>query len=163
MELPPRARRILEHCGNGFHIIGTTSACAENTMTGGRSSTRRWNYLRVRGEYCEIVILTLVTLGTTSACAENTPVHAASPSLEGNYLRVRGEYRTLKTAWDEVMELPPRARRIHILYRRIFWPYGTTSACAENTVLIIPRQNGKRNYLRVRGEYKLVVVIYPTS
>ena len=32
-------------------IVGTTSACAENTIALGCVSGREWNYLRVRGEY----------------------------------------------------------------------------------------------------------------
>ena len=71
---------------------GTTSAHAENTTTGGRSSTRRWNYLRARGEYQKGKIMPItqqelpprtrrillveiycdIVTGTTSACAENT-------------------------------------------------------------------------------------------
>ena len=31
VELPPRARRILLDSGNDHDIVGTTSACAENT------------------------------------------------------------------------------------------------------------------------------------
>ena len=31
-ELPPRARRILAHNGDGDPFEGTTSACAENTL-----------------------------------------------------------------------------------------------------------------------------------
>ena len=50
-ELPPRTRRIL----SGFFValvdIGTTSAYAENTQTGGFRYGPTRNYLRVRGEY----------------------------------------------------------------------------------------------------------------
>ena len=51
MELPPRARRILLKTGDAGLGIGTTSACAENTLWRGCVRRRRWNYLRVRGEY----------------------------------------------------------------------------------------------------------------
>ena len=91
--------------------------------------------------------------GTTSACAENTPVAGSTPGLRGNYLRVRGEYLApVKWAFQAV-ELPPRARRIHIL--RLFHAEtpGTTSACAENTKTPHPSGHEPRNYLRVRGEY----------
>ena len=50
-ELPPRARRILIH---GFRVVtdsGTTSACAENTVTIRVEGFQHGNYLRVRGEY----------------------------------------------------------------------------------------------------------------
>ena len=50
-ELPPRARRI--HAGRvGTNVRpGTTSACAENTVSNKRSNAGGRNYLRVRGEY----------------------------------------------------------------------------------------------------------------
>jgi len=51
-ELPPRARRIQVSQINAKAMIGTTSACAENT-------------------HCSITWLSWV-FGTTSACAENT-------------------------------------------------------------------------------------------
>ena len=70
-ELPPRARRILVLTIWLTRLIGTTSACAENT----------------RGTvFCQ------VDGGTTSACAENTPNSAIRKGSLGNYLRVRGEY-----------------------------------------------------------------------
>ena len=51
MELPPRARRILQPTKPTTQNFGTTSACAENTdlvaIVGGAVG----NYLRVRGEY----------------------------------------------------------------------------------------------------------------
>ena len=50
-ELPPRARRILTGSLVLPRIGGTTSACAENTANTIRPTQRRWNYLRVRGEY----------------------------------------------------------------------------------------------------------------
>ena len=51
MELPPRARRIRnDWCCHGS-CGGTTSACAENTAVGRGRRLRKWNYLRVRGEY----------------------------------------------------------------------------------------------------------------
>ena len=51
------------------------------------------------------------------------------------------------------MELPPRARRIHIDLRFPRNIAGTTSACAENTAAIFITFISSRNYLRVRGEY----------
>ena len=50
-ELPPRARRIPEHVLLRHAIMGTTSACAENTYHVYRLLSSFWNYLRVRGEY----------------------------------------------------------------------------------------------------------------
>ena len=91
-ELPPRARRILGKDFLGDFFIGTTSACAENTLAYRTARTFIGNYLRVRGEYLlddhgGVVVWELPPrarrihshgdhfdeiLGTTSACAENT-------------------------------------------------------------------------------------------
>ena len=91
-ELPPRARRIPRR-GLVLHDeIGTTSACAENTLRVFQARRARVNYLRVRGEYAVSAPPTPVAMelpprarrihyyntvlcmssGTTSACAENT-------------------------------------------------------------------------------------------
>ena len=92
LELPPRARRILN--GGVFYrnIRGTTSACAENTAIGAQAAPYTRNYLRVRGEYPNTPIgnrrdrelpprarrilldesKIAIIIGTTSACAENT-------------------------------------------------------------------------------------------
>ena len=50
-ELPPRARRIQIIERIGVFIIGTTSACAENTGRVINVVLDAGNYLRVRGEY----------------------------------------------------------------------------------------------------------------
>ena len=71
----------------------------------------------------------------------------------GNYLRVRGEYRHTIYANTQVSELPPRARRILEISTLTKSAKGTTSACAENTVLLFLGGGVLRNYLRVRGEY----------
>ena len=111
-ELPPRARRIPAGASADLHTVGTTSACAENTLCGVPLLTQNGNYLRVRGEYRypdgEIPvdwelpprarrILTFTRdieglEGTTSACAENTCSRGCIPRRLRNYLRVRGEY-----------------------------------------------------------------------
>ena len=67
---------------------------------------------------------------------------------------MRGEYHWFHLDKHIRGELPPRARRI------LSWPMaspakmGTTSACAENTWCTPHPQDERRNYLRVRGEYK---------
>ena len=91
-ELPPRARRIHIRLPRGEILIGTTSACAENTRIDGLFDHPQWNYLRVRGEYRRLStrsplgtelpprarriqasgVKTSPSQGTTSACAENT-------------------------------------------------------------------------------------------
>ena len=173
LELPPRARRIRVTGMTTTTMMGTTSACAENTfwltMFGGEC----WNYLRVRGEYWKPGwthprlpelpprarrILTKfgsqrLSGGTTSACAENTSQSHQQSAPARNYLRVRGEYsRTLFCSMDS-KELPPRARRIPALGPVRKTLKGTTSACAENTLVCMIMVAGCRNYLRVRGEY----------
>ena len=50
-ELPPRARRILTHAMWRCILLGTTSACAENTGVAFDLLKHDGNYLRVRGEY----------------------------------------------------------------------------------------------------------------
>ena len=172
-ELPPRARRILAKVMNWLDEKGTTSACAENTHDNNLPNRTSRNYLRVRGEYFTIVagwgahvelpprarrILPMligdgVGGGTTSACAENTVLLGVTTVVGGNYLRVRGEYISWISLSKYSMELPPRARRIHIGASTAPSKPGTTSACAENTKRIASSGLSRRNYLRVRGEY----------
>ena len=174
VELPPRARRIpfAPRLAPVHH--GTTSACAENTQHAARQRVSYRNYLRVRGEYmmrmtgCPATLelpprarrihrhyaTGFQNLGTTSACAENTPGDAGGDRGWGNYLRVRGEYSPLRFENPRSSELPPRARRIRRGMLGAIGVGGTTSACAENTVLLQAGDCGTRNYLRVRGEYK---------
>ena len=176
LELPPRARRILPRVPCSAPCFGTTSACAENTSRFKRSIRSRWNYLRVRGEYILSTMKSssfeelpprarrilsdstdhLIAGGTTSACAENTRLLSCTRHCRRNYLRVRGEYGSWRSPPSRLVELPPRARRI--LSKRIlgYSDYGTTSACAENTSSGFPATPWQRNYLRVRGEYGLV-------
>ena len=73
--------------------------------------------------------------GTTSACAENTVGGFVATASAGNYLRVRGEYKCAKSPQTMSSELPPRARRILAALGSPKITIGTTSACAENTIL----------------------------
>ena len=152
-ELPPRARRIRWGFYLWLPVMGTTSACAENTWRICSSKAISRNYLRVRGEYfsapttCLSCLelpprarrippegeLTTTSLGTTSACAENTTHTHCYNQTFGNYLRVRGEYFCTRRQTFSALELPPRARRIPNRIWRSAIPLGTTSACAENT------------------------------
>ena len=156
MELPPHARRILFRCGVSRRATGTTSACAENTPFRPPGRRGEWNYLRMRGEYLfrhcggvankelppharrilEYDPVRQQGKGTTSACAENTD--QGSPVLEtrGNYLRMRGEYSIAFPIRSITPELPPHARRIPWSHGEIADEAGTTSACAENTVVV---------------------------
>ena len=91
--------------------------------------------------------------GTTSACAENTGFPRCGGVPIRNYLRVRGEYSSSRPTSFATVELPPRARRILIALVGGVATTGTTSACAENTVLAANHHSAAGNYLRVRGEY----------
>ena len=97
--------------------------------------------------------------GTTSACAENTPAAHKEHPYPGNYLRVRGEYKPRGVKATIQWELPPRARRIPSGDVCFIGGKGTTSACAENTCLVPQWRDISRNYLRVRGEYRVVYQI----
>ena len=152
-ELPPRARRIQFYPCREFFVDGTTSACAENTFETFDDWGDKGNYLRVRGEYEVAAGGPSTHLGTTSACAENTACVMPLTNSQGNYLRVRGEYDIIGGIAKIGKELPPRARRILILWWRWRRCLGTTSACAENTHHRVAGGRIRRNYLRVRGEY----------
>ena len=177
-ELPPRARRIPVVNSVEDFVLGTTSACAENTGLALPAPPPQGNYLRVRGEYssqyaCRTARWELPprarrippttsprvdSHGTTSACAENTLDRVRSKPSTRNYLRVRGEYTLSPVFKSSGLELPPRARRIPLPPPPVTNPQGTTSACAENTLAGTFGNELHGNYLRVRGEYVL-----PTS
>ena len=153
LELPPRARRIHSAPPVNHDILGTTSACAENTTDDTETINMHGNYLRVRGEYLIASSTRFTTselpprarrihiefdlgkapVGTTSACAENTGLLRLINPPKGNYLRVRGEYLLPVKQMIPPAELPPRARRIRITIAWGCSSNGTTSACAENT------------------------------
>ena len=136
------------------------------------------NYLRVRGEYCFIIIFAFLlrelpprtrriplaaakpvgAAGTTSAYAENTAWGTIAGEAQRNYLRVRGEYKPRAWAWAPWRELPPRTRRIQDQGRARAQTCGTTSAYAENTRTTSPPPAAWWNYLRVRGEYILSTI-----
>ena len=156
-------------------MLGTTSACAENTCGAPYTPALNRNYLRVRGEYWSerhrkdtimelpprarrILIagaLDAVIIGTTSACAENTTLLARRTNRARNYLRVRGEYTVDSPLPVTISELPPRARRILKPHPPQGGLTGTTSACAENTTTRVKPSASVGNYLRVRGEYAI--------
>ena len=177
-ELPPRARRIHQPHAGESDSLGTTSACAENTLLVQEALPWSENYLRVRGEY-RIRLMRFCrrselpprarriqaasrtnnpATGTTSACAENTAAEGTKKRKKRNYLRVRGEYRSEALGVPPSRELPPRARRIRRLQTRFGSVIGTTSACAENTLMILGMMFCCRNYLRVRGEYSYAML-----
>ena len=158
-------------------IPGTTSAHAENTCAGEVFSLADENYLRVRGEYVDLVLSGLkdwelpprtrriqshqndyrMNGGTTSAYAENTADVLHRESCLGNYLRVRGEYISESTLAAGPPELPPRTRRIPCHSPQPPPVVGTTSAYAENTMIRFSMLTDLGNYLRVRGEYSMTV------
>ena len=91
--------------------------------------------------------------GTTSACAENTWLGLERLYSIWNYLRMRGEYKPAMRFRYRASELPPHARRIHSIPIMEGSLAGTTSACAENTLVSIVLGPEVWNYLRMRGEY----------
>ena len=62
-------------------------------------------------------------------------MHPPDESCGWNYLRVRGEYWILGLGRLGYQELPPRARRIREYECAHVGFQGTTSACAENTLV----------------------------
>ena len=72
---------------------------------------------------------------------------------------MRGEYNNIDDGGDSVLELPPRARRIHATTRIPNNHIGTTSACAENTNIDAGKGVATGNYLRVRGEYSMGAIL----
>ena len=159
VELPPRARRIRESVTPPRGQHGTTSACAENTLIASLISRKTWNYLRVRGEYhnCAVYSMRQPELPPRARRILSRP--ATVPGWAWNYLRVRGEYTHDIFVIPRAVELPPRARRIRPSSSRATERTGTTSACAENTAYIGRPHHGHGNYLRVRGEYLLIIPI----
>ena len=174
-ELPPHARRILQHVMDIETSQGTTSACAENTRAGQGGDDLERNYLRMRGEYRGLArrVAGITELppharrilhslwgdqdivGTTSACAENTADHQWAGIESWNYLRMRGEYCGSPVGRYRILELPPHARRIPPVADVVKEAVGTTSACAENTRARAHTSWLQGNYLRMRGEYAL--------
>ena len=69
---------------------------------------------------------------------------------------MRGEYAAELLKLSTQKELPPRARRIHVISVWSILQIGTTSACAENTGRLSKMLILSWNYLRVRGEYPIV-------
>ena len=72
---------------------------------------------------------------------------------------MRGEYFPQRLLGTVELELPPRARRIRAQRGPADLHAGTTSACAENTPIASIISEARRNYLRVRGEYRLCMRI----
>ena len=71
---------------------GTTSACAENTPIAFQVKPRRWNYLRVRGEYSSVLRSSPAVLELPPRARRIPEFNLAQVRATGNYLRVRGEY-----------------------------------------------------------------------
>ena len=153
VELPPRARRIQVSHSEYSNAVGTTSACAENTIDAEIMPACSGNYLRVRGEYRELARFHMLHMELPPRARRILAV--LQPYAGGrNYLRVRGEYICWYPHAGLPWELPPRARRIHVRVRIRVDNEGTTSACAENTTQPVNHEPPRWNYLRVRGEYR---------
>ena len=134
-ELPPRARRIHGHSLQPQRMAELPPRARRILGAGASLATSH---------------------GTTSACAENTTSKVLCTGGSWNYLRVRGEYLAAGIAPFPRKELPPRARRIRLQKGASGLMGGTTSACAENTLSRTTRSTLAWNYLRVRGEYRVL-------
>ena len=66
---------------------------------------------------------------------------------------MRGEYTDEVVLCGWITELPPHARRIQQGGAESRGHRGTTSACAENTLILTAGPTPLGNYLRMRGEY----------
>ena len=97
-----------------------------------------------------------IAQGTTSAHAENTQWLTLLKTPWRNYLRARGEYVFEAPCGVVGVELPPRTRRIQFPQLTPLPGRGTTSAHAENTEPWQPQPLTWGNYLRARGEYRLM-------
>ena len=76
----------------GLHPGGTTSACAENTVTIRVEGFQHGNYLRVRGEYL-LPVKQMIPPAELPPRARRIPWCCKMPTRGNrNYLRVRGEY-----------------------------------------------------------------------
>ena len=175
-ELPPRTRRIRPPTRPRHPGIGTTSAHAENTKCVKSLRAPCRNYLRARGEYCAPPVVpalawelpprtrriqrlkerSMALVGTTSAHAENTGTQRHQSPAPRNYLRARGEYPPPQPPDQCKKELPPRTRRIPMIGAFALVAGGTTSAHAENTFHKPCGEVAGGNYLRARGEYRVL-------
>ena len=153
VELPPRARRIRKTNTTNKDYAGTTSACAENTSFAPSQAFLRKELPPRARRILLVSTLAWACSGTTSACAENTCGRSTNAAYTRNYLRVRGEYSAWRGLLGQILELPPRARRILKRCGCLGGGVGTTSACAENTAHCLYHLQARWNYLRVRGEY----------
>ena len=172
LEIPPRARRRVEHAQPEIFHRGNTSACAEKRFISTQETALTWKYLRVRGEEIAGVLLLGILaeipprarrrealilfatrlLGNTSACAEKRcPKHQPCWS-QWKYLRVRGEEAPARISDTRAAEIPPRARRRADAGTCRCGDGGNTSACAEKRHVPAPRNSQGWKYLRVRGE-----------
>ena len=112
-ELPPRARRIHYLVRYSPVKMGTTSACAENTLRFHPFGYPAANYLRMRGEYSR-VRRSAVRIRELPPHARRIPSGDRHPmATMRNYLRMRGEYTASAIIFKQRVELPPHARRIH--------------------------------------------------
>ena len=171
-EIPPRARRRAATDDTPPRLIGNTSACAEKRRGTPRWASRRWKYLRVRGEEPTMSETKCHELGipprarrrvvpylhptkpngNTSACAEKRWCGTPHAGQYWKYLRVRGEEAMPRCSTWLASEIPPRARRREDTLLAEVVDDGNTSACAEKRHRAVRRACRTGKYLRVRGE-----------
>ena len=154
-----------------MHVIGITSACAEQTLASGFGSVHRWDHLRVCGADCHLFAFPACGLGSpprvrsrraeaerywyrhgiTSACAEQTRGRRWWPASPGDHLRVCGADLNGEAADPKAAGSPPRVRSRLDRVRDVLAQFGITSACAEQTSTARLRTQKRRDHLRVCG------------
>ena len=176
---PPRVRSRRPGRKSVSDASGITSACAEQTARsmrdhssgrdhlrvcgadrthGTRSSRRAGSPPRVRSRRAAGAVAG-ESGGITSACAEQTSIACRAMSWWTDHLRVCGADASNLPEDQQESGSPPRVRsrqRPRILpYSRI----GITSACAEQTPLLVPVIRPIRDHLRVCGADDLLSII----
>ena len=98
--------------------------------------------------------------GITSACAEQTRLPHRPGMAPGDHLRVCGADPGGRPLFDPYEGSPPRVRSRHVPPDSISAAIRITSACAEQTILLVSCRRVVRDHLRVCGAdfYRFFIV-----
>ena len=149
----PGRNRITSACAEQTHWFGITSACAEQTVTLIAIHVSIRDHLRVCGADSLVAAGSGSVVGSpprvrsrrqadprvhgrqriTSACAEQTSFALGSLMSLWDHLRVCGADFKLSMVIRWSPGSPPRVRSRHIMALGTLYPWGITSACAEQT------------------------------
>ena len=150
---PPRVRSRLTGYPSKGYSLGITSACAEQTVTLIAIHVSIRDHLRVCGADSLVAAGSGSVVGSpprvrsrrqadprvhgrqriTSACAEQTSFALGSLMSLWDHLRVCGADFKLSMVIRWSPGSPPRVRSRHIMALGTLYPWGITSACAEQT------------------------------